>query len=185
MKSRACMTADRQANSSEGFCTESIEKVAKFESRYGDFAIGVVGSFRVRDLIFESDWSDSDGSSVEGVREIRDRVADLVDEESGKNYSESGDLSFQLVILCEAGIYSMASDMQLSEHKSYYAIGSGTEVACGSLHRTWMEASLDLEQATKNAVEAACTHRSDCGMGMNSIILTARKDGVKVSEFQT
>jgi len=177
------LASDGQANYGDGYCSKSVPKLKVFgDSRdRGQFVIGVVGSFRVLDLIFEHDWVRIDFNDKGSIRKFRDGVVDLVSEESSKPYVSSDDLGFQVVLACKQGLYVMYSDMQISKYDKYCAIGSGHEVASGSLFRDFKHGLFTVESASVGAVEAASEHRSDCGLGGMSVTLKSGISGVTVS----
>jgi len=174
------LASDGQANYGDGYCSISTPKLKVFGEDRSQFVIGVVGSFRVLDLIFENDWSDLDFNDRKSALKFRDGVADLVSDESLKPYSSSDDLGFQAVLACKQGLYVMYSDMQITSYETYCAVGSGHEVASGSLFRDSKYGLFTVESASVGAVEAASAHRSDCGLRGMFITLKSSATGVRV-----
>jgi hypothetical protein len=174
------LASDGQANYGDGYCSVSTPKLKIFGDERRQFVVGVVGSFRVLDLIFENEWSYIDFNDKASIPKFRDEIASLVGEESSKAYSASDDLGFQAVLACKQGLYVVYSDMQITSYGMYCAIGSGHEVASGSLFRDFKNGLFTVESASMGAVEAASAHRLDCGLGGMSITLTSDVTGVRV-----
>lgn len=174
------LASDGQANYGDGYCSASTPKLKVFGEERSQFVIGVVGSFRVLDLIFENDWSGIDFSDKVSIPKFRDEIANLVSDESSKPYASSDDLGFQAVLACKQGLYVVYSDMQISGYEKYCAVGSGHEVASGSLFRDSKHGLFTVESASVGAVEAASAHRSDCGLGGMSVTLKSGASGVRV-----
>jgi hypothetical protein len=174
------LASDGQANYGDGYCSVSTPKLKVFGGDRNQFVIGVVGSFRVLDLIFENDWSDLDFNDKKSALKFRDGVADLVSDESSKSYAASDDLGFQAILACRQGLYVVYSDMQITSYETYCAVGSGHEVASGSLFRDSKHGLFTVESASIGAVEAASTHRSDCGLRGMSVTLKSSATGVRV-----
>jgi len=175
------LASDGQANYGDGYCSKSTPKLKVFGDCRSLFVIGVVGSFRVLDLIFEHDWNGVDFTEKGSIRTFRDRVVDLVSKESSQPYSSSDDLGFQAILACKQGLYVLHSDMQIMNCEAYCAIGSGYEIASGSLFRDFKHGLFTVESASVGAVEAAKTHRTDCGFGGMSITLKSSPTGVRVA----
>lgn len=179
------LASDGQANYGDGYCALSTPKMKIFGEDRSQFVVGVVGSFRVLDLVFEHDWSELDFRDQKSVLNFRNGVADIVSEESSKTYVSLEDLGFQLILACGQGLYVMYADMQIAKCERYCAVGSGYEVASGSLFRDFKLGLCSVEEAVVGAVEAANRHRSDCGLGGSSITLRVGNaySKARVNEF--
>jgi ATP-dependent protease HslVU (ClpYQ) peptidase subunit len=88
-------------------------------------------------------------------------------DESNKN---SG-LAFEFLIATKEKIFWIMQDSSVFEIKDFWAIGSGSELALGTLHVLFPlvgkevdGAGLTLEKAVYKAIEAAVTFDKDCGL---------------------
>jgi ATP-dependent protease HslVU (ClpYQ) peptidase subunit len=127
--------------------------------RNGEFIMGFTDSFRMGQLLRYSlvppvpqDWDLDRFMATEFIAVVRDCLRD-----GGFARNESGNESGGLFLVGIRGhLYRIDSDYQIGRSvDEYYAVGSGDEYACGSLHST---RGLDPEHRVRMALEAASHH---------------------------
>ncbi|EIV91013.1 hypothetical protein [Frankia sp. QA3] len=127
--------------------------------RNGEFIMGFTDSFRMGQLLRYSlvppvpqDWDLDRFMATDFIAVVRDCLR-----EGGFARNDSGNESGGLFLVGIRGhLYRIDSDYQIGRSvDDYYAVGSGDEYACGSLHST---RGLDAEQRVQMALEAAAHH---------------------------
>jgi ATP-dependent protease HslVU (ClpYQ) peptidase subunit len=127
--------------------------------RNGEFIMGFTDSFRMGQLLRYSlvppvpqDWDLDRFMATDFIAVVRDCLRD-----GGFARNDSGNESGGLFLVGIRGhLYRIDSDYQIGRSiDEYYAVGSGDEYACGSLHST---RGLDPEQRVRMALEAAAHH---------------------------
>ncbi len=129
--------------------------------RNGEFIMGFTDSFRMGQLLRYSlvppspqDWDLDRFMATDFIAVVRDCLRDggFARNDSG---SESGGL---FLVGIRGHLYRIDSDYQIGRSvDEYYAVGSGDEYACGSLHSTRGQ---DPEHRVRLALEAAAHHSS-------------------------
>ncbi len=174
------VSSDGQANYDGGFCVRSEEKILVLGSEGNQFLVGVVGSFRFRDLVWEDGFSDFAFRSQSDVRVFRNLLMGLMDDEVISHSVDANGLDFQMVLACGVGLFTLQSDLQISCHSSYCAVGEGSEVASGALYSGAKRSTGSALRVAMDAVEAACLHRVDCGYPITAKVLRRNKTGIVV-----
>lgn len=176
------ISSDGQANYGDGYCSRSSDKLLICGPVDCQFVLGVVGSFRVRDMLEEMKaLATFDMATSKDVRRFRSLLSDYLDAEHVKPHVVAEDLSFQLLGVSRAGIFSIYSDMQVLYHDVYCAIGTGAEVSSGVLYVHSKLGLTATSNATVDAVDAACVHRCDCGYPLQTHALVCENKVSRVS----
>lgn len=137
----------------------------------GDMVIGCCGGPRTAQLIrYKLVVPPLDIHDVDRwiACEFADAVRDVL-KESGAGKSNAGvdemDGSSAILVAVAGRLYTLHSDYQWSRNEcGYHAIGSGREVATGSLHTTEAIGFIPPKRRVELAVEAACEHSASCGL---------------------
>jgi ATP-dependent protease HslVU (ClpYQ) peptidase subunit len=139
-KGRVYMAAD---SAGTGGWTQNIRADGKMFAVSDDMLMGVCGSFRVRDLIkyklpgLRYDPKQADVSHfivTDLVEAIRQTLRD-----GGACHSENGIDEFDGAVLVafRGKLFEIDNDFQVAEQTApYHAVGSGADIAQGSLHTT-------------------------------------------------
>lgn len=87
----------------------------------------------------------------------------FVNDQPGKeNETPFACLDASFLLATSSGIFSISSNMSVSEFKQYYAIGSGGDYAIGAVHALYDEVKSPLAIAER-AVQAAMAYDNSCG----------------------
>jgi ATP-dependent protease HslVU (ClpYQ) peptidase subunit len=86
----------------------------------------------------------------------------FVNDQAQAKDSPFGDLDASFLIANTGGLFHVANDMDVSRFEQYYAIGSGSEYALGSLHSLY-GSNLDAEALARRAVDSAIAFDITCG----------------------
>ena len=86
----------------------------------------------------------------------------LVNEQSDDKYTPFGDMDAQFLIVTKKGIFSLASNLTVSEFRKYYAVGGGSDYAFGSLHSLY-DAESNPKTIAEKAVQASIHFDAYCG----------------------
>lgn len=123
------------------------------------------------------DFSDA-RSIFESFRSIQSLLKDeyflLTDEDDDHQEYESNQL-FGL-ICAPGGIFSFQSYREVTEFNSFWASGTGTDVALGALQVAYSSRRSAMSVA-ECAVEAACLFDKDCGLPLESFEVRLRAGG--------
>jgi ATP-dependent HslUV protease, peptidase subunit HslV len=95
-------------------------------------------------------------------RALHDRYTLINDQADKDNDSPFGDLDASFLIVNRRGIYSVASDLSVTEFSQYYAIGSGSDFSLGALHALY-DGPLDAAELARRACAAAIEFNIYCG----------------------
>ncbi len=94
-------------------------------------------------------------------RVLHDKYS-LVNDQSTDKQTPFGDIDAQLLVANKHGIFSVASNLTVSEFKKYYAIGSGSDYAFGALHCLY-DTERNPGKIAEKAVETGIQFDSYCG----------------------
>lgn len=145
--------------------------------RLDDAYVGLVGS-SAHHLVFESLYANHpeifDLSSTPAIFEtlrachefLKDEYYLLTDESDEDQEYESNQL-FGLVC-APTGIFAFQSYREVAEFDSFWACGSGTEFALGSLQATY-SARRSARSLAEQAVTVACRFDKGCGLPLQSV----------------
>ena len=129
--------------------------------RHGNYIVGFTKSYRTADIIQESNKIPDRIDSIYGVREFRDVLQDaLKTEVKDKNGAENSQL--WVLIATPRDIWHICTDYMINRVLHYDAIGSGYQVAIGSLFTSW-QAKETAKKAVTLAVKSAIKHQVYCG----------------------
>jgi ATP-dependent protease HslVU (ClpYQ) peptidase subunit len=95
-------------------------------------------------------------------KELHDKYQFVNDQAQAKD-SPFGDLDSSFLIASPGGIFKVSSDLGVTPFRQYYAIGSGTEYALGSLFNLYPHDDLDVEQVAVQSVRTAMAFDTGCG----------------------
>jgi ATP-dependent protease HslVU (ClpYQ) peptidase subunit len=95
-------------------------------------------------------------------RTLRDRYTLVNDQADKENDSPFADLDASFLIINRRGIYSVASDLSVTEFSEYYAVGSGSDFSLGALHALY-DSPLDATTLARKACAAAIEFNIYCG----------------------
>lgn len=148
--------------------------------RIGDALVGSAG-WAVYDRILDHWLDENDPPDLSDDRAIfaffldfwkalHDRYPFVNDQSQGKD-SPFGDLDSSFLIASAGGLYKVSHDMDVCRFEQYYAIGSGSEYALGSMYSTWDE--LDADGIADVAVRAAISYDVQCGGEPRTLALDA------------
>ncbi len=90
----------------------------------------------------------------------------LVNDQAQAKDSPFGDLDSTFLIANRGGIFKVSPDMDVSEFRQYYAIGSGAEYALGAMHNLF-ETDQSAEVIARKAVDTATQFDVYCGGTIN------------------
>ena len=160
--------------SADDFCSEYGPKVF----HKNNYIVGFCMSIRAADIVKELNDLPKDIKDTNDFREFRDEVMRGMIEEGGcEPVGKDNDTMshpLELLVISPYGMWHMGSDYQILWIKEgYYAIGSGEEVAMGSLFNSRVQESEDGLGAVKMAVSSAIKHINSCGG--NACILSIDK----------
>jgi len=155
------IASDSQGGSNGTF----IELGSKLIRKY-NYIIGFSYSYRVRDIILESDKFPKTIGSIKGFRKFRDILKELMLDDGCLVTAGSSETllhPISLIVISHSGIYMMEGDYQIHKIENGYAsVGSGIEVGLGALKAT-LATTRSAQQAVEEAVSAAILHNSTCG----------------------
>lgn len=169
--------SDSQASTRYSKASLSQSKVFQIEDLY----IGVSGYFRISQIIEHclelpkrDDFLSDIAYLVKGVTaEIR-KV--LSEHKSIKQENSEDELNYTyLLLVYNNNIYQVDSNLQvLSYLDNYLSIGSGSEIAKGSLHTT-EQYNIDRKTRVKLALEASAKHATGVGKPFRYINIQGEK----------
>ena len=144
--------------------------------RVGAAYVGITGSsahHRTFASLIEHHASDLDMTTAKSIFEsfrtlhpvLKEEYFILTNEDDEQQEYESNQLFG--VVCSPKGIFSFQSYREVTEHETYWASGSGSELALGALHATY-PARKGARSLAESAVEAACYFDKDCGLPLES-----------------
>lgn len=86
----------------------------------------------------------------------------LVNEQSEDKHTPFGDVDGQFLVANRKGLYTVASNLTVSELKKYYAIGGGADYAFGALYNLY-DSKKDAKEIAVQAVRTAINFDVYCG----------------------
>lgn len=95
-------------------------------------------------------------------KQLHQRYSFVNDQPGSADKSPFADLDASFLVVNRSAIFSIASDMSVTEFKQYYAIGSGSSYALGALHVLY-DGNLSAEEIAKRACTAAVAFDTFCG----------------------
>ena len=104
--------------------------------------------------------------------ELHERYAFVNDQAVSKD-SPFGDLDATFMIANANGIFKVASDTNVSHFQKYFAIGSGSDYALGSLFTTY-DSDMDPSDMARQAVETAINFDCYCGGEVDAFEVTSQ-----------
>ena len=87
--------------------------------------------------------------------------------------SPFGSLDSTFLVVCERGIFGVASDLSVLRYERYFAIGSGAPIAMGAVHALY-ESERDAEAIVRAAAAAAIDHDVYCGHPIHLVTVRER-----------
>ena len=87
--------------------------------------------------------------------------------------SPFGSLDSTFLVVCERGIFGVASDLSVLRYERYFAIGSGAPIAMGAVHALY-ESERDAEEIVRCAAVAAIDHDVYCGHPVHVVTVRER-----------
>lgn len=94
-------------------------------------------------------------------KDLKDKYT-FVNDQSGGKYQPFADLSSSFLILNESGIYTIDSNMTVTQFEQYYAIGSGSSYCLGALHALY-KTKRSAKEIAKGAIAASIAFDAGCG----------------------
>ena len=147
--------------------------------RKNNYIVGFSASYRIADLIRETEVLPKQVKTINDIRDFRDLLQQTVIDSGGSD-KPNGDSNIlihpvSILIISEIGIHEIQEDYALLIPKSKYsAVGSGWAYAMGSLY-TSKKQKLDGKIAVQVAVRAAMQHEPSCGGNIYTASINKRK----------
>jgi ATP-dependent protease HslVU (ClpYQ) peptidase subunit len=133
----------------------------------GDYILGFSASYRVADVITESDGFPKTMRGLQDLRKFRDRLKELLITDGAKKEAEAHEViqhPVLILIISTSGVFHIDADYQIHKiHQGWYAIGSGQGPARGSLYTSKQLGLEDGKKAVQLAVKSATKHITTCG----------------------
>lgn len=103
----------------------------------GEYIIGVGQSLRVKALIEEGKGFPKYIQTIDHVRRLRDKVKQLLLADGANPYYSGDEYAvthpFDILVVSGYGIWQLCSDYSIIAHDFYAAVGTGREVAIGTI----------------------------------------------------
>jgi ATP-dependent protease HslVU (ClpYQ) peptidase subunit len=145
-----------------GFQSDHGRKIERF--KWG--AVGFAGSYRLLPEVLDLFRAASVFDSITDALKVRNQIVERLEtlgwkKENSNRLPSNDDLSLIAVSAASSKIFCFQSDFAVLEHKNYAAIGSGYELATGSMHST--SADFEVRDRARMAVKSAINHKASCG----------------------
>lgn len=103
-------------------------------------------------------------------KDLHLRYAFVNDQCDDDERSPFGDLDASFIIAHDGGIFNISANMNITEFKEYYAIGSGADFALGALYSLY-DSDLNAAELAKKAVQTAMAFDLFCGGDIESLTI--------------